>query len=99
MAQTFTRLARLVPLFAEGSAATPALAAGITQNVTVTISPAMPDTSYKVFASLVGGAGLLGNAVVQGIVTKNTGSVVVALKNAGLVALSAGTLEVLAFKR
>jgi hypothetical protein len=66
--------------------------------VTVPISPAMPDTSYRAVPSLVGVAANLDNVDLIGVKSKATSSVVVTLHNTSLVAIAAGgvTVEVIA---
>lgn len=84
---------------ASGAAAVPAsLIGGGTVNVTVTISPAMPDADYKASAILTGSSTILGSLVVQGIVIKTPTTVQVSIKNNALISLSGGIVEVTAVK-
>lgn len=78
-----------------GQAAIPSLALGATRDITVTLTPAMPDSAYSAVATISGGANLLSSVVVQGIVSTGTSNVIVSVRATGL--LSAGaTLHVIA---
>lgn len=74
----------------KGSAAVGSLALGATKDVVVTISPAMPDTSYVPVATIAGTATLLGSVTVQGIMAASTTTVTVRVRATAV--LSAGTV-------
>lgn len=93
-----TKLANLgVTSVTIGSAAVPLITGGGSVDITVPLAATLPNTTYTASATLVSGTLNLGN-VSASIKTKNTNSVVVTVRNTGLIALAVGaSVDVVAY--
>ena len=93
-----TQLAAM-PKLAVVTMPSPALLVG-TRDVVVTFPTAMPDDTYSVFVSVLGGTGILGSVTVRGVVAKTAATVTVRLEIGGITPLAASalTIQVLAIR-
>lgn len=89
-------------VLAGGQASIPAMTAGQTRVVRVTLKPSLPDVSYSptgfVTSSGVGGLNLLGSIEVQGVAIVDRSNVDVTVKNTGLLSLSGAYANVIAVR-
>lgn len=76
------------------------LVAGAVADVVVPLNVNLGATPYAATATLVGGAGLLGKLVIDGIIAQSASSVTVRVRNTGLLGLatSGATITVIALK-
>ncbi|ROS62191.1 hypothetical protein EDF38_1294 [Frigoribacterium sp. PhB160] len=76
------------------------LLAGATTDVIVTLSTPFGTAAYAATATIIGGTGLLGKLVVQGIVGQTSTTVTVRVQNTGLAGLAStgATISVVAVR-